>query len=445
MSEVDTQTDSLSYRGLISKAWPLVLANASVPLLGLVDTAVIGNTGTTIDLGAIAFGSLIFGFVYWTFGFLRMGTTGFIAQAYGANNQLEIRAILGRGFVMALVLGLSLLLSQQLIGTVSFSLLEGSSQVESVAAEYFFIRIWGAPATLCLFVVMGVWVGLGESRELLRLQLLLNGLNIVLDVLFAGVFGWGAQGIAVGTLIAELVCTSYGVWRLLQFLGFSRTAFWPWEQILSGAELKRSIAANTDIMIRTLLLVYAFALFTNRAAIYGDVSLAATHVLMQIVAFTAFFLDGYAYVAESLVGRAIGAKDRLFFNIAVVRTTVLAAVTALVLAAVVWLCGDFFIYWLTDIEEVQEQAVLMIWAVSAYVLLSFPAFQLDGIFIGASATKAMRDASVLSLLVYLVCVYGAPADWGLGALWGAMVIFVIARALALLVYTPSTLRRAFAA
>ena len=127
-----------------------------------------------------------------------------------------------------------------------------------------------------------------------------------------------------------------------------------------------------------------------------------------------------------------------------VRTTVLAGVTALVLAAVVWLCGDFFIYWLTDIEEVQQQAVLMIWAVSAYVLLSFPAFQLDGIFIGASATKAMRDASILSLLVYLVCVYGAPADLGLGALWGAMVIFVVARALALLVYTPSTLRRAFA-
>lgn len=445
MSGVDAVTDSLTYRALLSKAWPLVLANASVPLLGLVDTAVIGNTGTTTDLGAIAFGSLIFGFVYWTFGFLRMGTTGFIAQAYGAQDQLEIRAILGRGFLMALVLGLSLLLSQQLIGAVSFSLLEGSSEVEAVASEYFFIRIWGAPATLCLFVVMGVWVGLGESRELLRLQLLLNGMNIVLDVLFAGVFGWGAQGIAVGTLIAEVVCTGFGVWRLLRFLGYSQTAFWPWPRVLSGAELRRSVAANTDIMIRTLLLVYAFALFTNRAAIYGDVSLAATHVLMQIVAFTAFFLDGYAYVAESFVGRAIGAKDRQFFNLAVVRTTVLAALTALILAAVVWGFGEFFIRGLTDIEEVQQQAVLMIWAASAYVLLSFPAFQLDGIFIGASATKEMRDASVLSLLVYLLCVYGAPADWGLAALWGAMVIFVVARAFALLLYTSNTLRRAFAA
>ena len=212
---------------------------------------------------------------------------------------------------MASCLGLLLLLTQSLIGHFSFSLLE-SQEVESIASEYFYIRIWGAPATLCLFVVMGVWVGLGESRELLRLQLLLNGINIVLDVLFAGVFGWGAQGIAIGTLIAEVVCTILGLWRLLVFLGCKGRDFWPWDLIMARGALRNSIVANADIMIRTLLLVSAFALFTNQAAVYGDVSLAATHVLMQLVAFTAFFLDGLAYVAESLVGRAIWARGRRF-------------------------------------------------------------------------------------------------------------------------------------
>jgi MATE family multidrug resistance protein len=185
--------DSITYRYLLEKAWPIILANAAVPLLGLVDTAVIGNVGTVTDLGAIAFGALIFSFVYWSFGFLRMGTTGSVAQALGAADQTEIRAVLGRALILAVALGLILIMMQWGIRLVALALLDGSAAVEDVTAQYFNIRIWGAPATLATFALMGVLIGLGNSRQLLLVQLFLNGLNISLDIYFAGVLDWGVE------------------------------------------------------------------------------------------------------------------------------------------------------------------------------------------------------------------------------------------------------------
>jgi MATE family multidrug resistance protein len=181
-----------SYRGIFSRAWPIMIANSVVPLLGLTDTAVIGRQGTVQDLGAIALGALVFSFVYWTFGFLRMGTTGFVAQASGAGDQPEIRASLGRALTMALVFGTGLIALQWPIAWVAFGVLDGSEQVESIAGQYFAIRIWGAPAALASFAIAGALIGLGRSRSLLALQVFTNGLNIGLDLLFAGVFGWGA-------------------------------------------------------------------------------------------------------------------------------------------------------------------------------------------------------------------------------------------------------------
>ena len=193
----------LTYAQISQKAWPIILANASVPLLGFSDTAVIGNFGTTEDLGAIAFGALIFSFVYWGFGFLRMGTTGFVAQAKGSSDEPEIRAVLGRALFFAIVLGLILICTQIPIRGVAFFLLNGSPEVEDLAESYFTIRILGAPATLATFALMGLLIGLGNSRQLLAVQLFLNSLNIVLDIYFAGVLNLGAAGIALGTVIAE--------------------------------------------------------------------------------------------------------------------------------------------------------------------------------------------------------------------------------------------------
>ena len=435
--------DSISYRYLLQKAWPIILANASVPLLGLVDTAVIGNVGSITDLGAIAFGALIFSFVYWSFGFLRMGTTGFAAQASGAGDEQEVRAVLGRAVLIALCLGVVLISIQWPIGLAAFSLLDGSTQVEAVAQEYFNIRIWGAPATLATFALMGLLIGLGKSRTLLIVQLFLNGLNILLDVWFAGILGWGASGIALGTVIAEWTTVLLAGWLVYRTLNERKLlieVFWPKAKIMDLSALLKTASANLDIMLRTLILVFSFAFFINQSAKFGDTVLASNHILLQLIAFSAFFLDGYAFVVEALVGGAIGAKRRDVFDLAVRRSTVLALITAILLALVIALVGDIAVILMTDISSVRLAANQLLPFAALYVLFSFAAFQLDGIFIGASFTRQMRDAAALSIVVYFIAWWALSDQHGIQGLWGAMIIYVVARAVALLLFYPS-LRR----
>ena len=435
--------DSISYRYLLQKAWPIILANASVPLLGLVDTAVIGNIGSITDLGAIAFGALIFSFVYWSFGFLRMGTTGFAAQASGAGEEQEVRAVLGRALLIALCLGVVLILIQWPIGLAAFSLLDGSAPVEAVAQQYFDIRIWGAPATLATFALMGLLIGLGKSRTLLIVQLFLNGLNILLDVWFAGILGWGASGIALGTVIAEwttVLLAGWLVYRTLNERKLLTEVFWPKAKIMDLSALLKTASANLDIMLRTLILVFSFAFFINQSAKFGDTALASNHILLQLIAFSAFFLDGYAFVVEALVGGAIGAKRSDVFDLAVRRSTVLALITAILLALVIALVGDIAVMLMTDISSVRLAANQLLPFAALYVLFSFAAFQLDGIFIGASFARQMRDAAALSIVVYFIAWWALSDQHGIQGLWGAMIIYVVARAVALLLFYPS-LRR----
>ena len=435
--------DSISYRYLLQKAWPIILANASVPLLGLVDTAVIGNIGSITDLGAIAFGALIFSFVYWSFGFLRMGTTGFAAQASGAGDQQEVRAVLGRALLIALCLGVVLILIQWPIGLAAFSLLDGSAPVEAVAQQYFDIRIWGAPATLATFALMGLLIGLGKSRTLLIVQLFLNGLNILLDVWFAGILGWGASGIALGTVIAEwttVLLAGWLVYRTLNERKLLTEVFWPKAKIMDLSALLKTASANLDIMLRTLILVFSFAFFINQSAKFGDTVLASNHILLQLIAFSAFFLDGYAFVVEALVGGAIGAKRSDVFDLAVRRSTVLALITAILLALIIALVGDIAVILMTDISSVRLAANQLLPFAALYVLFSFAAFQLDGIFIGASFTRQMRDVAALSIVVYFIAWWALSDQHGIQGLWGAMIIYVVARAVALLLFYPS-LRR----
>ncbi len=439
--------ESPGYQYLLEKAWPIILANAAVPLLGLVDTAVIGNAGSVTDLGAIAFGALIFSFVYWSFGFLRMGTTGFVAQAAGAGDETEVRAVLGRALLLALLLGLLLISLQWPIRLIALSLLDGSVAVETVTQSYFSIRIWGAPATLATFALMGVLIGLGNSRQLLLVQFFLNGLNIGLDVYFVAVLGWGAAGIALGTVIAEWITVLFAICLLMRELSArssERSEFWPRARILHRASLIRMLSANADIMIRTLLLVFSFGFFINQSAQFGDVVLAANHILLQLVSFAAFFLDGYAFVVESLAGSSLGAKRQDTFDIAVTRSSILALVTAAVLASGLLLFGDLALVVFTDIGAVQAAAHSSLFLAAIYIFFSFAAFQLDGIFIGVSFTRQMRNAAFLSLIVYLLAWWLLMDNFGVNGLWWAMIIYVVARAAALLLYFPA-LRRTIAA
>jgi MATE family multidrug resistance protein len=430
-------------RAIFHLAWPIVLANAAVPLLGLADTAVIGNTGTTVGLGAIALGALVFSFVYWSFGFLRMGTTGFVAQASGAGDEPEVRAAVVRALLLGGGIGVALLGLQRPVAWLALELLDASDEVEALTRAYYDIRIWGAPASLATFAVMGTFIGLGRTRQVLITQLFLNGLNIGLDVLFAGVLGWGVRGIALGTAIAEwstFVLAAFLAYRILRAGHADGEAFWPWPRVLDRARAVRTLGANTDIMVRTLFLLMGFAWFTNEGARFGDVVLAANHVLLQLVAMSAYLLDGYAHATEVLVGRAVGTTDRARLDDAVRSATELAAISAAALGALVFLAGPLVVTLLTDLGSVRDAALIHLPYASVYVVLSFAAFQLDGIFVGATRTRDMRNASVLSFAAFLVTSLWLVPRAGNRGLWIAFVLYVVTRALTLAARYPA-LRR----
>lgn len=408
-----------------------------MPTLGLVDTAVIGHYGSTADLGALALGALLFNFIYWSFGFLRMATTGFTAQAAGAGDEAEVRATLARSVLLGVGLGAVVLVLQWPLVHLYFTLMDASPAVEAVGREYFAARIWGAPAALALYAFSGALIGLGRNRTLLFVQLLLNGLNAGLDVYLAGSLDMGATGIGLGTAIAEwatCLVAAVVLWRMLRARHRDGERFLPWARIGDRHRIRQSLAANGDIMVRTLCLLLGFGWFANQGARFGDVTLAANHILLQLVSFSAFFLDGFAFVAEALVGTAVGARDRSGFRRVVRLSSELALGTALVLASGILMLGDWIIGALTSLEPVRDAAAFYLPWAALYVLLSVAAFQLDGVFIGAIRTRPMRQAGLVSLGAFLLFAWPLAAWWGNHGLWLAFVVFVVARALALLPY-----------
>jgi MATE family multidrug resistance protein len=455
--DVSAQTSSspfaaASHSDILRLAVPIILANAAVPLLGIVDTAVIGHTGSAADLGAIALGSLIFSFLFWGFGFLRMGTSGFTAQAAGAGDYREVRTAYGRALVLGVAIGLLLLLLQYPLSSLAFWLLDGSAAVEQTAQVYMQTRIWGAPATLASYAIMGTLIGLGHTRQLLALQLLLNGLNLILDVVFVLGFDWGVRGIALGTVISEWTCALTGAWLLWRLLrrqqatsgqpqGSSTSEpFFSWSHIFQRSALLTTLKINSDIMWRTLFMLAGFGWFANQSAVFGDNTLAANHILLQFLSFAAFFLDGFAFALESLVGKTIGARNRQLFDRVIITSTQIAASCALGLMLLLLVFGPLAINALTPNEAIRAQAIAYLPYAAAYVLLSFMAFQLDGIFIGATGSRAMRNAALASLLVFLASAWPLALWLGNQGLWLAFIIYVLARAVTLGIYLPQ-LRR----
>jgi MATE family multidrug resistance protein len=434
---------SPSIRELFTLSVPVILANSATPLLGLVDTAVLGQTGDAASLGAIALASLLFNFLYWGVGFLRMSTSGFVAQAVGAEDPVEEAAVLFRAAVIALLIGGSFVILQIPLCQGALALFGGTAQVEQGVAQYFSIRIWGAPASLLLFVWLGYFIGRGETRLLLWLQLLLNGCNIVLDVVFAGVLGWGVSGIALGTLISSWLTSVVAAVLIFRRLSRNGTLNIPLiKAALADKEKRRqSLSANGDILVRTLFMLSGFAVFNDQSARFGNIALAANHILLQLVSFSAFFLDGYAHVTESVVGRAWGASNRRLFEETVRKSTILAAITAAGLALFFYSSGGWLLPLLAKSVKVQSQALAYLPFAVAYIACSFAAFQLDGIFIGTTQTRFLRNASIISTLAFLALCAAMTWGWGMTGLWLSFVGFVIARALSLFRVYPQVLAR----
>lgn len=433
----------MSRTQVFALAWPIVISNLSTPLLGLVDTAVIGNLGEASLIGAVAVGGLIFSFLFWGFGFLRMGTTGLVAQAVGSDNTLEVRASFYRAVLIGMLIGLALVLFQIPIADLTFNIIEGSRQVETSALTYFQIRIWGAPFNLAHLAVLGFLLGTQNTKAMLWIQLLLNGTNILLDIVFVVFLNWGVAGVALATVIAEILAFTVGItvaFRILRKnhggLLVAIAALFNW------AALKKMAQVNRDLTIRTLCLLFAFAWFTNQGAKSGDVILATNAILMQFVTFSAFFLDGFALASESLVGASIGAGNRKNLNFSIRYSFEWALLMSVLLSLGFMLFTKPVIASLTNVEAVILAADRYApWAIAA-PLVSFACFILDGIFIGATRTVEMRNAMLISVCLYLISFRYLSAEFGNHGLWASLMAYFLFRAMTLAYYLPRITRSA---
>lgn len=427
--------DTTINRRVWKLAWPVVLSNLTVPIVGAVDTAVVGHLDAIFYIGGVALGTLIFDYIYWGFGFLRMGTTGFVAQAKGAADGTEVIALLGRGLILGAIFGLLCILLSGPIAGLALALLDGSPQVEAVARDYFAIRVWAAPAALCNFAVLGWLFGMQAMRAGLVQQLLINSVNIVLNLVFVLGLHWGVEGVALATVIAQysgLLVAALVIRRMLP-----RDARRPGlRELIEPTRLKAIMAVNRDIFLRTLAILTAGAFFLNQSAKLGDAILAANAVFGVFKSFAGYGLDGYAHAAEALVGEAIGLHSKTRLRDAVIATTKGAAVLAVLMAAIFWFGGGPIIALITDLESVRRTAAIYLPWVAVFPILAVWSFQLDGIFIGATRGAEMRNSMIACLAIFVVAGIPLVALFGNHGLWAAYSCFLLVRAITLALYYP---------
>ncbi|XXK32069.1 MATE family efflux transporter [Rhodobacteraceae bacterium nBUS_24] len=415
----------ITHSRVLKIAVPILLANITVPLLGLVDTGVVGQIKSPVPIGAVAIGALILTTVYWFFGFLRMGTTGLTSQAVGAGDRAEVAAILSRVLIFAVVSGGVIFVLQIPLFWGAFQLSPASEAVETMARDYLRIRIYSAPAAIGVLGLVGWLIGQERTREVLYLQLWMNGLNIILDLWFVLGLGWGASGVALATVLAETSGLCLGLWYCRATL--MAPAFRAWETVLSRVRLLRMLTVNRDILLRTLMLQVIFVSFTFVAARYGDVPLASTQVLMQFFAMTSFALDGFAFAVETLVGQAVGGKNRRALHHSVVKCTQWGVGMVFILAAGIAIGGDALIIMMTKAPEVQVEAQRYLPYLIGAAALSLPAFMLDGVFLGATQTAVMRDMMAVSMGIYILCLLAFLPLLAMHGLWIALLVSLVAR------------------
>ena len=422
-------------------AWPIILSNSSVPLLGAVDTAVVGHLPDAHYIGAVAIGAMMFSFLYWGFGFLRMGTTGFVAQAAGQQDPDEIRAVMGRALLLSLIISAFVLALQSVVLWTALNLIDSSAAVEAGASDYFSIRVWGAPAVLANYALMGFFIGTKNTRAALMVQIFMNGMNIVLDLFFVLGLGWDVAGVATATLISEVSACLFGAYLVRRHL-LRLGGIWVRSSLFAGGKITQLLRVNFDIFIRSILLIFAFAYFTAQAASKGDTTLAAVAVLMNFMHIMAYGLDGFAFATEGMVGSALGARKPALLREIVMVSSFWALIVATIYALVYALFGPSLINLLTSIPEVREQANDFLPWMMVAPLISIWSYQLDGIFIGALQSKEMRNGMLISFVLYMIGMQVFDNFWGADGLWAALMLFMAARGVTLALVYPRVERRA---
>ena len=423
-------------RRILNIAIPNIISNITIPLLGIVDLALVGHLDSEAYIGAIALGGMLFNFIYWGFSFLRMGTSGFAAQSYGKKDFSESFHILYRALFVGFIGAIFLLIMQKPIDLLSFFIINGSEEVEFFARQYFYIRIWAAPATIALYSISGWYIGMQNAKIPMIIAITVNLLNLGFNVLFIKVFGMKSDGVALGTVLAQylglivaLIFLSKNSKRLKQYLIF--------KEIFRINALKKFLNVNKDIFIRTICLVFALSFFTAKSAKYGDTLLAVNTLLLQFFMIYAHIVDGFAFAGEALAGKYFGARDKT--NL--IKVSKLLFYWGLLMAGIftiTYFFGDNLLLRIfTDNTELIQNIQPYLFWVYLLPIITFGAFIWDGIFIGVTASASMRNAMLIStFLVFIPSYFILHHYFYNHGLWAAFMIFMIARLITLSYYAP---------
>jgi len=412
-------------REILRLAIPNIISNVSVPLLSTVDTALMGRL-SELHIGAVGVGAMIFNFVYWNFGFLRMGTTGITAQAFGRRDDPGVVQTLGRALLLVLLIAAALLLLQYPLGQLSFQLMNITADQEALVADYFYLRIWAAPATLGLYALMGWFFGMQNAVYPLLLTVFINVLNIGLSFLFVQVYGMEVRGVALGTVIAQyagiaLALVLFGLRYRYLLPHYRRSAVLQWR------ELRRFLLINRDIFIRTFFLTFVFGFFYSRSTAYGELVLAVNVILLQYLNWMSYGVDGFAYASEALVGKYAGAGEAARTRKAIRISFTWGMALALLFSLLYWVFGEVLLRVFTNQPDVLQAAIPYLFWMPLFPLLSTPAYIWDGVYIGLTASRSMRNAMLLAFAVYLAAYFFFGPLYGNHGLWLALLVFMTAR------------------
>ena len=413
-------------REILQIALPSIVSNITVPLLGLIDAAIVGHLGAASYIGAIAVGGMLFNIIYWIFGFLRMGTSGMTSQAYGQKDEAETMRILARSMGVGMLIALALIILQYPIERIAFTLMKATPEVERLASLYFRICIWGAPAVLGLYSISGWCIGMQNSRFPMYVAITQNIVNILASLVLVYGLGMKIEGVAIGTLVAQYAGLLMAAWlwtshfkRLLPYVQL--------QTLLAKGAIRRFFQVNRDIFFRTLCLVAVTMYFTSAGAAQGEVILAVNTLLMHFFTFFSYIMDGFAYAGEALVGKHLGANDRPALRQMVHQLFVWGIVLSLVFTLVYGIGGKVFLGLITNEQSVITASSAYFYWVLAIPLAGFAAFLYDGIFIGATATRWMLYAMSIATTAFFLIYYGFRGTMDNHALWLAFITYLALR------------------
>jgi MATE family multidrug resistance protein len=426
------QNSSVKY--ILKLSIPIFFANLAIPMVGIIDTGLMGNLDNLSYLSATSVAANLFSMIFWSFGFLRMGTVGLVSQAYGKEDYSEIFNIILRNLVFVLVISLIIISLQGYIYRLSLNIFELSETTEKFYQDYFQIRIWSAPAELTLYIITGLFIGLQKTKISSLAIGLFSILNIILSIIFVSKFDLNIKGVAYGTLFSALLISISFLLYTFWYLNRMSEIKIKFDELINLKKIKNIFNININIFIRTILLTFSFLWFTYLGSQIGEDYIAANAILINLVFLSAFILDAYAFSTEGMVGYSLGKKDITLFKKIVQNSFILSSITGLIISIIYFLINNFVINLMSNIEEIRNlSSSYAVWLIIMPLISSF-CFQFDGIFIGVSQTKELRNAMIFSVFSYLVISIFLTGLMGNTGVWISLCIFMILRALSLYYY-----------